>query len=548
MLSSKTLKPEVSFCSFILYFSCVNKLKNPAVWDVVCDKSLEFMIQSYLSGQDRLNACIVFEVERVLTAKLHSMVNAVERRKEIIATIHEKLLTDYMDPFDANLAGVAFRNLLGMMKLSGSMPRSLLNSLKDFSMRHFPRLNSDAMSNLCYLMVLLSQTEGAKTKLTFPEAEDIWRSVIDAHGQIFIIHCLNSIVTYLEPEEVSGFVFSSIIKRILQLRASNVEIHVHSGMVLNLLTKLKPNSNDVDRLDLESIENYLWLMTGTGMVEGRTKHNIRKILVQLVLLYRVKFEDQFRNLTQKALEMSWEVKTKVLILKAVLEGGKGQAVELIVALVSNIQNEILDQLDLPNVWDSGCSEIYEKLMQFDRNLEVDPKMWMQTWVNPILKIPLRLFNNLTIPSIANLLDKADGLSKGEVFDDIIAKLYEAGDNDDEVLLTLGLIVMKKQKLSLNNRTLGLAALNVGLHHFSEEIRILAFDVIVTSRSSAESYLDEELESILDVWPLNVSINSPAVRQSFIHLLKKVISNCIMKSSFFTFHFTNFYFTFRCWRE
>ena len=62
----------------------------------------------------------------------------------------------------------------------------------------------------------------------------------------------------------------------------------------------------------------------------------------------------------------------------------------------------------------------------------------------------------------------------------------------------------------------------GLLHFSDEIRVRAFDVLVSSRSSRQPFTPEELEAALGAFRVNVCIADPAVRQEFAHSVKKMM--------------------------
>ena len=68
-------------------------------------------------------------------------------------------------------------------------------------------------------------------------------------------------------------------------------------------------------------------------------------------------------------------------------------------------------------------------------------------------------------------------------------------------------------------------------HFEDSIRLQALDLIITSHSSKEDFLPQDLELICETLKLSMVIQSPADRQEVVVLMKKLhwrISNALEK--------------------
>ena len=68
-------------------------------------------------------------------------------------------------------------------------------------------------------------------------------------------------------------------------------------------------------------------------------------------------------------------------------------------------------------------------------------------------------------------------------------------------------------------------------HFEDSIRLQALDLIITSHSSKEDFLPQDLELICDTLKLSMVLQSSADRQEVVALMKKLhwrISNALEK--------------------
>lgn len=156
----------------------------------------------------------------------------------------------------------------------------------------------------------------------------------------------------------------------------------HSRLVLQWLQyfqSLLEKSDEIRSyhgIDFHPLESYIW--TFISCSQSSVKHNVRNALALLLAVLQKMNPDQLTILIAKIENFSWSSKDKYLAMLAIV---KTLGLEKI--KTANLPTCILTEMADPTV-SSSCLDLYECCSTTSHQSGLSKKVWMETWVKPLL--------------------------------------------------------------------------------------------------------------------------------------------------------------------
>lgn len=190
--------------------------------------------------------------------------------------------------------------------------------------------------------------------------------------------------------------------------------------------------------------------------------------------------------------------------------------EYVLNEIPNIQRRILKNLFNDSCW-STC---YEQLMS--KNSEIDYDKWCKRWIQPLMQVDAQEWQNDfdRLKTIRNLFERALK-TKPEAADFILA--------DSQISIEIYLFVlwiMRKSGRKIyapeNYRASGDSKVIYAKVHPSDEIRILAFRILIECHKTSSQFPVEDLREILEFFRYNCNSQNPAIRQQINTTVKRAM--------------------------
>lgn len=226
----------------------------------------------------------------------------------------------------------------------------------------------------------------------------------------------------------------------------------------------------------------------------------------------------FGSLIDESLKIAKSPKTNEMVVCLLLDylcqvlGTQSVLIE-----VADIQKRIL-----ANIFGDGCwSTCYERLMIADVGIEID--VWCQRWIDPLLSVDEREwqknFDRLKI--IRNLFERALK-SKPDAAEFILGK--------EKISLEIYLFVLwtmrrsgRKAYAPGNWQPSSDAKVVYAKMHPSDEIRILAFRILIECHKTCEQFPMSDLNEILEFVRFNCNCQSPSIRHQINTTMKRALT-------------------------
>lgn len=190
--------------------------------------------------------------------------------------------------------------------------------------------------------------------------------------------------------------------------------------------------------------------------------------------------------------------------------------EYVLNEIPNIQQRILKNLFNDSCW-SAC---YEQLLS--KNSEINYDKWCIRWIQPLMQVDASEWKNDfdRLKIIRNMFERALK-TKPEAADFILA--------DSEISIEIYLFVLwimrrsgRKIYAPENYRASADSKVVYAKVHPSDEIRILAFRILIECHKTSSQFPVEDLKEILEFFRYNCNSQNPAIRQQINTTVKRAM--------------------------
>lgn len=189
----------------------------------------------------------------------------------------------------------------------------------------------------------------------------------------------------------------------------------------------------------------------------------------------------------------------------------------VLTVIPDIQQRILNNLFNDSCW-ALC---YEQLMSKNSGIELE--LWCTRWIQPLMKVSATDCKNDfdRLRTIRNLFERALK-TKPEAAEFILA--------DKSISIEIYLFVLwimrrsgRKMYAPENYRASGDSKVIYAKIHPSDEIRILAFRILIECHKMSAQFPVEDLNEILEFFRYNCNAQNPAIRQQINTTMKRAMA-------------------------
>lgn len=185
------------------------------------------------------------------------------------------------------------------------------------------------------------------------------------------------------------------------------------------------------------------------------------------------------------------------------------------------ENPNIQQRILKNLFNDSCWAIcYEQLMS--KNSEIDLQKWCNRWIQPLMQVDAKEWKNDfdRLKIIRNLFERALK-TKPEAAEYILA---DANISIEIYLFVLWIMRRSGRKIYAPElyRASGDTKVIYAKVHPSDEIRILAFRILIECHKTSSRFPVEDLNEILEFFRYNCNAQNPAIRQQINTTMKRAM--------------------------
>ena len=271
---------------------------------------------------------------------------------------------------------------------------------------------------------------------------------------------------------------------------------------------------------VQGLGDYVW-----GTIESTldsTRHNVKNTLARIlsmVSVLRGDGADVQGSFLRSLLGLGWRSRAKYSALSVAMRhrDTRGRILEEDPGLPA----AILASLGQDPTLSVHCSELYKLCLRECRKDSSEEEPWLEVWVRPLLE-EVDLGHTTSAERVRAVLEVALGLDESAV--DFVARELSSRSrlSEQSLMALLATLRVKKRKAAGWKGYLQLTAFKRAQNHYLDKVRLEAFSTIITSRSSAELYSEEEFKEILKAAQNNMKLEETADRQDFLTLFKKML--------------------------
>lgn len=285
---------------------------------------------------------------------------------------------------------------------------------------------------------------------------------------------------------------------------------------LIILRKKPVNGANASMLGLAALNclDYVWLNIEHSVDCVRY---LAKDLLKNLLKLGLEYDAVFRSVIPMAFEIAKSKQTNETLVCLLLDYlCQVLGVNNVLEKIENVQNRIVENLFKDACW-STC---FERLMIADKENELNA--WCKNWIDPLLKIDDKQwtenFDRLKI--VRNLFERALK-TKPEAAEYILAR----SPSLEIYLFVLWTMRRSGRKSYAPENWIPStdAKLSYAKIHPSDEIRILAFRILIECHKTCEKFPISDLNEILEFFRYNCNCQSPSIRQQINTTMKRALS-------------------------
>ncbi|XP_059086351.1 thyroid adenoma-associated protein homolog [Tigriopus californicus] len=404
---------------------------------------------------------------------------------------------------------------LGQLSSLGNIdppPKSTLKALADLT--RAPETSMDHKLNFClpvcrwmlltHDVLITCQSMVADLELDHDPSAEV------CFIQAFIVSCRPKMFREQGPKAVD---------RILVLTKKHpsgpVLLQV-SRFAVQFLKRIKAeftSSSDME-MDLEKcssqLEDLLWILFESKIESVR--HNTCNALAALISILQHKDKQHLDGILRRIVSMNSRSKIRCLALLQVLKAlpWTGTLDKLLDESIQNEVTALFEDVHLKKY----AIELYEALLVSSHQGSTEsPQEWREHWLPP-------LFQASHEPEIEHLITKVWRLCP-DYFDNVNST-HQPTDSDPKSQ-KIFLLVIKSKKSSNKAKYEDFLDLKVYVHSFlafNDDVRLLAFESLITSRKGAEPYTKRELEIVLKQSMENMNLETNWAKERYMSLNKK----------------------------
>lgn len=290
-----------------------------------------------------------------------------------------------------------------------------------------------------------------------------------------------------------------------------------SKKLLSLMRKVDPfNASDIENLRgaMEQCLSFVWINVyhSVDCVRYLTKDLLKNLL-------RLGFEQSsiFESLVNETVNAAKCASTSDNLACFLLDYlSQVFTTEFVLKQIPDIQQRILK-----NLFNDSCWAIcYEQLMS--KNCEIELEKWCDRWIQPLLRVDANEWKNEfdRLKTVRNLFERALK-TRPE------AAEYILGDGSISIEIYLFVLwIMRRSGRKLyapeNYRASGDSKVIYAKLHPSDEIRILAFRILIECHKTSSLFPVEDLREILEFFRYNCNAQNPDIRQQINTTFKRAM--------------------------
>lgn len=311
-----------------------------------------------------------------------------------------------------------------------------------------------------------------------------------------------------------------------------------SRFAVQFLKRIKTETSSLSDMEMDvekcssQMEDLIWILFESKIESVR--HNTCNALTSLITILQ-HHEDQLNGILRRIVSMNSRSKIRCLALLQVVKASPWSQT-LAKHLDASIQNEVISLFEDLHL-KKYAIELYEALLiSSHQNSSENAKQWREHWLPP-------LFQASHVPEIEHLVTKIWRLCP-EFFDDVNSA-HQPTDRDPKSQ-KIWLLVIKSKKSSNKAKYDDFLDLKAFAHSFFAfnddvssldllmlsatdpfhlfpcfQVRLLAFESLLTSRKGAEPYTKRELDIILKQTKENMNLETNWAKERYLALNKKV---------------------------